>query len=97
MAWMMDTYSVSQGRTTLGVVTGKPIALGGSIGRAEATSRGVVHIALAALNSLGIPPAQASAAVQGFGKVGRGAARFLWDAEVKVVAVSDRYLRRIRP
>lgn len=91
MAWMMDTYSVSQGRTVLGVVTGKPIALGGSIGRASATSRGVVHVALAALTSLRIPFNQATAAVQGFGKVGRGAARFLSEANVKVVAVSDQY------
>ncbi|WP_242676781.1 Glu/Leu/Phe/Val dehydrogenase [Rhodococcus sp. ABRD24] len=91
MAWMMDTYSVSQGRTTLGVVTGKPIALGGSVGRADATSRGVVHIALCALETLQITTDHATAAVQGFGKVGRGAARFLWDAGVKVVAVSDLY------
>lgn len=91
MAWMMDTYSVARGRTTLGVVTGKPIALGGSIGRAAATSRGVVHAALAALNSRGIAPGQATAAVQGFGKVGRGAARFLSDAGVHILAVSDQY------
>ncbi|MFE5700506.1 Glu/Leu/Phe/Val dehydrogenase [Rhodococcus koreensis] len=91
MAWMMDTYSVNRGRTTLGVVTGKPIALGGSVGRADATSRGVVHVALEALKVRGISTHQATAAVQGFGKVGRGAARFLSEASVQVVAVSDQY------
>jgi glutamate dehydrogenase (NAD(P)+) len=91
MAWMMDTYSVQTGHTVLGVATGKPIALGGSLGRATATSRGVVHIALAALAHRGIAPAGASAAVQGFGKVGRYAARFLAEAGLRVVAVSDQY------
>lgn len=91
MAWMMDTYSVSHGRTVLGVVTGKPITLGGSLGRAGATSRGVVHTAEAALRHLGIENARASAAVQGFGKVGRGAALFLHELGVTVTAVSDQY------
>ncbi|MFV0286600.1 MAG: Glu/Leu/Phe/Val family dehydrogenase [Demequina sp.] len=89
MAWMMDTYSVSRGHTVPGVVTGKPIALGGSQGRAEATSRGVAHLALLALASRGIQASGATAAVQGFGKVGRDAARFLAEAGVRVVAVSD--------
>ena len=91
MAWLMDTYSVQQGHTVLGVTTGKPLALGGSLGRATATSRGVVHVALAALRSRGINPIGATAAVQGFGKVGRYAARFLAEAGVKVIAVSDQY------
>ena len=91
MAWMMDTYSANRGHTVLGVVTGKPISLGGSLGRATATSRGVVHIALAALESRGISPRGATAAVQGFGKVGRGTARFLDDASVRVSAISDQY------
>ena len=91
MAWMMDTYSVGRGHTVLGVVTGKPIAVGGSLGRAASTSRGVVAIALEALRHLEIPVVGARAAVQGFGKVGRGAARFLADAGVRVVAVSDVY------
>jgi len=91
MAWMMDTYSVQQGHTVLGVTTGKPISLGGSLGRATATSRGVVHVALAAMRSRGIAPDGSSAAVQGFGKVGRYAARFLAEAGVRVVAVSDQY------
>nr|WP_179670389.1 Glu/Leu/Phe/Val dehydrogenase [Nocardioides thalensis] len=91
MAWLMDTYSVSHGRTVLGVVTGKPIALGGSLGRAGATSRGVVHTAVAALREHGLEPSQATAAVQGFGKVGRGAAEFLHELGVTVTAVSDQY------
>lgn len=91
MAWMMDTYSVASGHTVLGVVTGKPISLGGSLGRASATSRGVVYTALAALRHVCSDPASATAAVQGFGKVGRGAARFLDDAGVTVTAVSDQY------
>lgn len=91
MAWMMDTYSVATGHTVPGVVTGKPLALGGSRGRASATSRGVVHVALRALESVGIPITGRTAAVQGFGKVGRDAARFLSDADVKVLAVSDQY------
>ena len=89
MAWMMDTYSVLSGYTTLGVATGKPLSLGGSLGRATATSRGVVHIALAALRHKGIDPRKAGAAVEGFGKVGRHTASLLVDAGVRVVAVSD--------
>lgn len=91
MAWLMDTYSVQQGHTVLGVTTGKPISLGGSRGRATATSRGVVHVALAALRSRGIDPSGATASVQGFGKVGRYAARFLAEAGTRVLAVSDQY------
>ena len=91
MAWMMDTYSVGHGHTVLGVVTGKPISLGGSLGRASATSRGVVHVALQALGHVGRDPRHSTAAVQGFGKVGRGAARFLHDAGITVVSVSDQY------
>lgn len=91
MAWMMDTYSVATGHTVLGVVTGKPLSLGGSLGRRDATSRGVVHVALAAMEQLGMKPEATTAAVQGFGKVGAGAARFLWDAGVKVEAVSDQF------
>jgi glutamate dehydrogenase (NAD(P)+) len=91
MAWVMDTYSVSSGYTVPGVVTGKPVSLGGSLGRSSATSAGVVHIALAALRHLQISASQATAAVQGFGKVGAGTAQFLSDAGVRVVAVSDQY------
>jgi glutamate dehydrogenase (NAD(P)+) len=91
MAWMMDTYSVSQGHTVPGVVTGKPISLGGSLGRASATSRGVVHIAEQALLKRKINPSTSTAAVQGFGKVGRDTTVFLSELGVKVVAVSDQY------
>ncbi|MDV3125798.1 Glu/Leu/Phe/Val dehydrogenase [Mycobacterium sp. 21AC1] len=91
MAWMMDTYSVQKGHTVLGVTTGKPVSLGGSLGRATATSRGVVHVALAAMRSVGITADGSTAAVQGFGKVGRHAARFLHDEGVRVIAVSDQY------
>lgn len=91
MAWMMDTYSTSRGYTVPGVVTGKPISLGGSLGRATATSRGVAHVTLAALAHRGLTASRSTAAVQGFGKVGRSAALFLAEAGVRVVAVSDQY------
>ncbi|MGI5270101.1 Glu/Leu/Phe/Val family dehydrogenase [Nonomuraea sp. CA-218870] len=86
MAWIMDTYSVNAGYAVPGVVTGKPMPLGGSLGRAGATSRGVQ---IAALCALGRSPEGVTAAVQGFGKVGAGAAQYLADAGCKVVAVSD--------
>ncbi|WP_243118353.1 Glu/Leu/Phe/Val family dehydrogenase [Actinomyces wuliandei] len=89
MAWIMDTYSVSIGYTVPGVVTGKPVDLGGSQGRAAATSRGVVYSVLNAMEALGLEPGRSSAVVQGFGKVGRGTVRFLHDAGVTVLAVSD--------
>jgi glutamate dehydrogenase (NAD(P)+) len=91
MAWMMDTYSMNKGYSIPAVVTGKPISIGGSLGRATSTSEGVVHIALAALRDNGLDPAKSTAAVQGFGKVGRGAARFAFEAGLRVVAVSDEY------
>jgi len=91
MAWIMDTVSVNRGHSTPGVVTGKPLSLGGSLGRAGATSRGIVHIALEAMRSRGISPEHASAAVQGFGKVGAGTAAFLAELGIRVVAVSDEY------
>lgn len=89
MAWIMDTFSMQTGYTVLGVATGKPLELGGSLGRATATSRGVVHVALAALRANEIEPDHATAAVEGFGKVGRHAVRFLADAGVRIVGVSD--------
>ncbi len=89
MAWIMDTYSIAMGHTVPGVVTGKPVSLGGSLGRASATSRGVTHIALLAMAGRDMDPHQTTAAVQGFGKVGRDTARFLAAAGVKVIAVSD--------
>ncbi|GMA31925.1 Glu/Leu/Phe/Val family dehydrogenase [Litorihabitans aurantiacus] len=89
MAWMMDTYSVNVGHTVPGVVTGKPLSLGGSLGRASATSRGVAHAAVLAMRHRGLDPDASTAAVQGFGKVGRDAARLLAEAGVKVEAISD--------
>jgi glutamate dehydrogenase (NAD(P)+) len=91
MAWMMDTYSTTRGYTVPGVVTGKPLSLGGSLGRATATSRGVAHVALAALDQRGYRTSAATAAVQGFGKVGRSAALFLAEAGVRIIAVSDQF------
>lgn len=91
MAWLMDTYSVARGQTVLGVVTGKPLSIGGSLGRPLATSLGVVRVTRCALADLGMVPGQASVAVQGFGKVGRGAARILHELGARVVAVSDQY------
>jgi len=89
MAWMMDTYSVQSGYTVTGVVTGKPVAIGGSAGRAGATSRGVMYAAFSALREAGVDPQGATVAVQGFGKVGALAAQYLHDAGCTVVAVSD--------
>ncbi|MEZ0449818.1 Glu/Leu/Phe/Val family dehydrogenase [Cellulomonas sp. ICMP 17802] len=89
MAWVMDTYSVNLGYTIPAVTTGKPLAVGGSLGRATATSRGVVHLAASALADAGVRLDEVTAAVQGFGKVGSHAARFLHDAGSRVVAVSD--------
>ncbi|SPL97012.1 NAD-specific glutamate dehydrogenase; NADP-specific glutamate dehydrogenase [[Actinomadura] parvosata subsp. kistnae] len=86
MAWVMDTYSVNAGYSVPGVVTGKPMTLGGSLGRNGATSRGVQ---IAALAALGRSPEGVTVAVQGFGKVGALAAQYLSDAGCKVVAVSD--------
>jgi glutamate dehydrogenase (NAD(P)+) len=91
MSWVMDTYSVNSGYTIPAVVTGKPLAVGGSLGRATATSRGVVHSTVAALADAGVSLGEVSAAVQGFGKVGAHAAQFLADGGARVVAVSDQY------
>jgi glutamate dehydrogenase/leucine dehydrogenase len=77
MAWLMDEYSKTQGMTVNAVVTGKPIVLGGSLGRTEATGRGVMVTALAAMEKLKINPYKATCAVQGFGNVGSWAARLL--------------------
>jgi glutamate dehydrogenase (NAD(P)+) len=89
MAWFMDTYSVNRGYTVTGVVTGKPVSIGGSQGRGGATSRGVLITAFLALRESGLDPRDVTVAVQGFGKVGGLAAQYLHDAGCKVVAVSD--------
>jgi len=89
MAWMMDTYSVNAGFSVRGVVTGKPIVLGGSIGRNSATGDGVAISTREALRIRGINPVGATVAIQGFGKVGYWAAVALEGMGMKVVAVSD--------
>ncbi|MDP2133918.1 MAG: Glu/Leu/Phe/Val dehydrogenase [Sulfuritalea sp.] len=89
MAWMMDTYSVNVGHTASGVVTGKPIALGGSLGRLEATGRGVYIAAREAGLCLGVPVAGARVVVQGFGNVGGVAARIFRDNGARVIALQD--------
>ena len=89
MAWLMDEYSKAHGMTVNAVVTGKPLVLGGSLGRTEATGRGVMVTALAAMQKLKINPFQASCAVQGFGNVGSWAAQLLEERGLKVVAISD--------
>ena len=89
MAWMMDQYSRSQGMTVNAVVTGKPLVLGGSLGRTEATGRGVMISALAAMEKLKINPYKATCAIQGFGNVGSWAALLLEERGAMVVAVSD--------
>lgn len=91
MAWVMDTYSVNKGFTIPAVTTGKPLAVGGSLGRPTATSQGVVHTARAALRDDGVELSEVTAAVQGFGKVGSHAARLLHEAGTRVVAVSDEH------
>jgi glutamate dehydrogenase (NAD(P)+) len=89
MAWMMDTYSMHVGYTVPGVVTGKPISLGGSEGRVEATGRGAVVTIAEAARHLGIDLASATVAIQGFGNAGATAATLLADIGAHVVAVSD--------
>lgn len=91
MAWIMDTYSVNLGYTIPAVTTGKPLTVGGSLGRPTATSRGVVHAAEAALGDAGVRLDEVSVAVQGFGKVGAPAARILAEAGARVIAVSDEH------
>jgi len=91
MAWVMDTFSVNRGYTIPAVATGKPLAVGGSLGRATATSRGVVDTTRAALADAGVALSEVRVAVQGFGKVGSHAARFFAEAGSTVVAVSDQY------
>lgn len=89
MAWMSDTYSMLMGEAINEVVTGKPIILGGSVGRAEATGLGVAIIAESTMKRFGTPVENAAVAVQGFGKVGYWAARYLHDDGCNVVAISD--------
>src|SRR3990172_5213237 len=89
MAWMMDTYSMQKGYSIPGVVTGKPIAIGGSLGREEATGRGVVYTVLEGMKHLKLDPHRSTAVVQGFGNVGSHSARILTENGIKVIAMSD--------
>jgi glutamate dehydrogenase (NAD(P)+) len=89
MAWIMDTYSMSQGGTVMGVVTGKPVSMGGSLGRRDATGRGVVKIARETMGRLGLPVDGVRVAIQGFGNVGSVAARLLSEQGAKIVALQD--------
>ena len=89
MAWMMDTYSINQGSTQTGVVTGKPVSMGGSLGRKDATGRGCYVVAREAMKRLGIAMEGARVAIQGFGNVGNAAARIFHDAGATIVAIQD--------
>jgi glutamate dehydrogenase (NAD(P)+) len=89
MAWFMDTYSQQVGYAVPGVVTGKPLSLGGSLGREEATGRGVVNVTLEALRHLSIPMDKTTVAIQGFGNVGSHTARIMHEQGARVIAVSD--------
>ncbi len=89
MAWMMDTYSMHRGYSVPGVVTGKPVSIGGSEGRSEATGRGTVYTIQEAAKVLGLEIAGARVVVQGYGNAGQASARFLAELGAKVIAVSD--------
>src|SRR6185503_6289715 len=89
MAWMMDTYSMNTGTTSTGVVTGKPLHLGGSLGRVKATGRGVFVTGREAARRIGLPLDGARVAVQGMGNVGSAAAELFVQAGAKIVAMQD--------
>jgi glutamate dehydrogenase (NAD(P)+) len=90
MAWIMDTYSQHKGHAVPEIVTGKPIAIGGTLGRREATGRGVVYTIIEAANHLGIDLTKCTAAVQGFGNVGSVVVNELNDLGVRIIGVADR-------
>lgn len=89
MAWFMDTYSMHAGRTVTEIVTGKPVSAGGTVGRREATGRGVAHLARRVMKDRLINESGATVVVQGFGNVGSIAALELYQAGCKIIAVSD--------
>lgn len=89
MAWMMDTYSQQVGYAVPGVVTGKPLSIGGSLGREEATGRGVVYVTQEVLRHLKLSIENATVAIQGFGNVGSHTARIMQQQGARVIAVSD--------
>jgi glutamate dehydrogenase (NAD(P)+) len=90
MAWFMDTYSMYRGETVTEIVTGKPVAIGGTLGRREATGRGVAYLAARAMDQIGMAAEEATAIVQGFGNVGSVAAESLAQRGVRIVGISDR-------
>src|SRR5438128_4519319 len=89
MAWIFDTYSMNKGHSVLGVVTGKPLTVGGSLGRLEATARGALYCLIQALERLGRNIADLRVTVQGFGNVGSYLALFLAEEGATVIGVSD--------
>ncbi len=89
MAWIMDTYSQQVGYSVPGVVTGKPLSIGGSLGREEATGRGVVYVTIEALRHLKLDIRNTTVAIQGFGNVGSHTARIMQESGTRVIAVSD--------
>ncbi|MDQ3991236.1 MAG: Glu/Leu/Phe/Val dehydrogenase [Actinomycetota bacterium] len=91
MAWIMDTYSMNQGYSVPGVVTGKPLSVGGSAGRGSATARGVMYVTVSTLKHLGMPVDEARVVVQGYGKVGAPAVQLLHDQGCLIVGVADAY------
>ena len=91
MAWMMDTYSLQTGHCVPAVVTGKPVSIGGSLGRREATGRGVAYLVSRAMDTLGIAANGATAVVQGYGNVGAIAASTMARQGIKIIAVSDAF------
>ncbi len=90
MAWIMDTYSMHKRHTVTAVVTGKPVEMGGSLGRRDATGRGCLVVTMCALQRKKMKVQGATVAVQGFGNVGSTAARLMAEAGMKIVAVSDK-------
>ncbi|MCX7625057.1 MAG: Glu/Leu/Phe/Val dehydrogenase [Candidatus Sumerlaeaceae bacterium] len=98
MAWMMDTYSMGKGVTVLGAVTGKPLVLGGSYGRTQATGRGVLHVIAEAMKRLKMKTRNARIVVQGFGNVGRNVALIAQqEYGMKVIGVGDQYGAIVNP
>lgn len=89
MAWIMDTFSQQMGYSVPGVVTGKPLSIGGSLGREEATGRGVVYVTLEALRHLKLDIRNTTVAIQGFGNVGAHTARIMQEYGARIIAVSD--------
>jgi len=89
MAWIMDTYSMHVGQTITSIVTGKPVSLGGSRGRREATGRGISVVTGQAIKHLNMVPSETSVIVQGFGNVGSNAAKILWDGGYKIIGIGE--------